>query len=156
MKLSHRCNSSSALRAGSAVVLASMLVPLAGCGSNAPTTNMAPPPANVRPSGGLTTKNKLVLLAGAAALYYYYQKSKKANASKNVQYYLSKNGRIYYRDPRNPKNVVWVTPPPQQVQSVQLPPDQAQAYSGIQGYDNQTTGNNLAYYFNGPGGAARQ
>jgi len=106
---------------------------------------------------GMSTKQKLVLLAGAAALYYYYRKSKTANEAKykgqQVQYYLSKNGRIYYREPGNPQNVIWVTPPPQQVRSVQLPPDQAGAYSDIQGYNNQTTGNGLDYYFSGQNGA---
>ncbi|BCM93225.1 hypothetical protein IAD21_05113 [Abditibacteriota bacterium] len=104
---------------------------------------------------GLNTKQKLVLLAGAAALYYYYRKSKSANEAKyrgqQVQYYLSKNGRIYYREPGNPKNVIWVTPPQQ---TFNVPASEAQQYSGIQGYKNQTTGNGLDYYFNGPGGSA--
>lgn len=106
--------------------------------------------------GGLSTKNKVVLLAGAAAMYYYYQRSKKANEAKyrgqQIQYYLSKNGGIYYREPGNPKNVIWVRPPQQ---TFQVPAAEAQAYSGIQGYNNQQTGNDLGYYFNGPGGAAR-
>lgn len=111
---------------------------------------------NRNTNAGLSTKQKVVLLAGAAALYYYYRKSKAANEAKfkgqQVQYYLSKNGRIYYRDPANPKNVVWVTPPPAQARSVEVPYDEGQQYSNIQGYNRQTTGNGLDYYFNGPSG----
>ena len=161
-QLLNRFNSTSALRAGSACVLASILVPLAGCGSPAPpATTGAPPPAigavnQNRPSLGVTTKQKVVLLAGAAALYYYYQKSKKATAAQYggqaVQYYRSKNGGIYYRDPKT-HEAHFVTAPST---SVSVPADQAQAYSGIQGYNNQTTGNGLDYYFNGHGGAATQ
>lgn len=104
---------------------------------------------------GMSTKQKVVLLAGAAALYYYYRRTKAANEAKyrgqQVQYYLSKNGRIYYREPGNPKNVIWVTPPQQ---TVRVPQAEAQQYSNIQGYNNQTTGNGIDYYFNGPGGTA--
>ncbi len=159
MKISTRFNSSSAFRGASYAVLASLLVPLAGCGSPAQTpVARAPMQPAMRPNTGMSTKQKAVLLAGAAAMYYYYQKSKKANAAKaagqSIQYYLSKNGRVYYRDPRNPRNAIYVTPPPNQVQSVQVSPQEAGAYSGIQGYNNQQTGNGLDYYFNGPGGAA--
>ncbi len=164
----NRFNSTSALRAGSACVLGSLLVPLAGCGSPAPpaTTGSMPPsqqmsrpamsaPNPNRPSLGLSGKQKVVLLAGAAALYYYYQKSKKATAAKYpgqaIQYYLSKNGGIYYRDPKNPRNAIFVTAP---TKTVSIPANEAQVYSGVRGYNNQTTGNGLDYYFNGQGGAA--
>jgi len=168
-----RFGSTSALRGVSILIIASMMVPLAGCGSpastpsgSAPMSNGAPPPgvgsqgANAqRPSLGITTKQKVVILAGAAALYYYYRKSKQKTAQQyagqQVQYYLSKNGRIYYRDPKNsdPKtNFVYVTPPQQNVQ-VQVPTSQGEQYSQVQGYNNQSNGNKLDYYFNGPGGA---
>jgi len=164
-KLVNRFNSTSALRGGSAFVLASLLVPLAGCGSPAPppTTSSSLPPQQMsrpamsapnpnRPSLGLSTK--VVLLTGAAALYYYYQHSKKATAAQYpgqaIQYYLSKNGGIYYRDPKT-HQPTFVTAP---TKTVSVPANEAQAYSGVQGYNNQTTGNGLDYYFNGPGGAA--
>ena len=164
-KLVNRFNSTSALRGGSAFVLASLLVPLAGCGSPAPppTTSSSLPPQQMsrpamsaphpnRPSLGLSTK--VVLLTGAAALYNYYQHSKKATAAQYpgqaIQYYLSKNGGIYYRDPKT-HQPTFVTAP---TKTVSVPANEAQAYSGVQGYNNQTTGNGLDYYFNGPGGAA--
>ncbi len=157
MKISHRFNPVSALRGGSYAVLASLLVPLAGCGSPAQQTTpqMAPPamrqPA-VRQNTGMSTKQKVVLLAGAAALYYYYQKSKKANearyAGQSIQYYRSKNGGIYYRDPRT-KQAIFVTAPTANYQ-VRIPESEAQGYAGIQqaqGYAGQQTGNGLDYYF---------
>ena len=158
----NRFNSTSALRSGSALVIASLLVPLAGCGSPAPpATTGGPPPAigamnQNRPSLGVTTKQKVVLLAGAAALYYYYQKSKKATAAQyggqQVQYYLSKNGGIYYRDPKT-HTATFVKPP---TNTVSVPDNEASAYSGIQGYNGQQTGNGIDYYFKGAGGAATQ
>jgi len=170
-----RFGSTLALRGASVVVIASMMVPLAGCGSpasappaSAPMSNGGPPPgvgssaANAqRPSLGITTKQKVVILAGAAALYYYYRKSKAKTAQEYagqaVQYYRSAtNGRIYYRDPKNPDpktNFVYVTPAQQNVQ-VRVPDSEGQQYSQVQGYNNRTTGNGLDYYFNGANGAA--
>ena len=110
-------------------------------------------------SPGMSGKQKLVLLAGAAALYYYYRKSKAANEKKynqKITYYRSKNGGIYYRDPTDTSKIprpIYVVPPGQSPRSVQVQPNEAQQYSGIQGYQNQTTGNNLDYYFQGNGGA---
>ena len=49
----------------------------------------------------MSTKKKLVLLAGAAALFYMYKKHQ-AKAGQQIQYYRSKNGRVYYREPNNP------------------------------------------------------
>ncbi len=168
MKITHRFNTNSALRGGNYFVLASLLVPLAGCGGKG--ADSAPPPSSSMPSGpppgamqpaankpslGLSTKQKVVLLAGAAALYYYYQKSKKETAAKyagqNIQYYLSKNGGIYYRDPQS-HQAIFVTAP---TKTVEVPPAEAQQYAQIQGYNNQTTGNGLDYYFKpAPGGGA--
>ena len=83
-------------------------------------------------------------------MYYAYQKFKKNNeaklANQKVQYYLSKNGRVYYRDPQT-HQAIWVTPPPSQVGTVSVPSSEAQPYAQIQGYNNQTTGNGLDYYF---------
>lgn len=145
-------------RPAGAVVVASLTLPtlLAGCGSPAQQTQQpqaqAPmtrnqPVANT----GMSTRQKVTLLAGAAALYYVYNRYKKQNAARlqgqNVQYYLSKNGRVYYRDPRNPQNVVWVTPAPEQVQSLEVPNSEAGAYSGIQGYNNVQSGKTLRDFF---------
>lgn len=100
---------------------------------------------------GMNTKQKVTLLAGAAALYYVYNRYKKKNAAKlqgqNVQYYLSKNGRVYYRDPQNPQNAIYVTPPPEQAQTFRVPASEAGAYSGIQGYENAPSGRTLQDYF---------
>ena len=140
-----------------ALLVASLLSPvlLVGCGNNAP-----PPPreatpgemGRMNPAGaptkqGMSTKKKLVLLAGAAALYYLYKKKQAANeAPKNVQYYLSKNGRIYYRDPKT-KQAIWVTPLPSQAPTYQIPESEAMSYQDIQGYNRQNTGHGLDHYF---------
>ncbi len=87
----------------------------------------------------MTTNQKLVLLAGAAALYYMYKKHQ-AKAGQKIQYYRSKNGRVYYREPGNPQQVHWVTPP---AQGFQVPAAEASEYSGIQGYGNSRTGRGL-------------
>src|ERR1051326_1068343 len=95
-----------------AVVAASLALPvLAGCsssnnnGANLPPiddtrgTNVSytpsAPSAPQEPRHGMTTGQKVALVAGAAALYWLYkhQKDKQGNP---VQYYQSKNGRIYY------------------------------------------------------------
>ena len=95
---------------------------------------------------GMTTKQKVMLLAGAAALYYLYRKhQQKAQAQgQTIQYYRSKNGRIYYREPNNPQQVHWVTPPRQ---PIQIPMDEAQQYSDIEGYNNQRSGRGLEQLF---------
>lgn len=97
-------------------------------------------PAPQQRSGMSSRTKKLVVLAGAAALYYLYKKHKSATAATGAdsQYYLSKNGRVYYRDAQHRAH--WVTPPPQ---GIQVPEDEASQYSGLQGYDNQTTGRDL-------------
>jgi|SwirhisoilCB2_FD_contig_111_1389325_length_1163_multi_4_in_0_out_0_2 hypothetical protein len=98
-------------------------------------------PAGVPPQQhtGLSNKQKVVLLVGAAALYYMYKKHRDAqNQPANVQYYLSKNGRVYYRDANHQAH--WVTPP---AQGIQVPADEAQDYRDFQGYNNQNTGRDL-------------
>jgi hypothetical protein len=95
----------------------------------------APAPA----ATGMSTTKKVVLLAGAAALYYMYEHHKTAEAGK-PQYYLSKNGRVYYRDPAT-HQAHWVTPPPQ---GISVPAADAQKYSDFQGYENKPNGKTLA------------
>jgi hypothetical protein len=89
---------------------------------------------------GLSTRNKvLITLAGAAALYYLYNQRKNAKAEgAQGKYYLSKNGRVYYRDAQN--RPVWVTPPSQ---GIQVPADQAEKYRDFQGYNGRSTGRDL-------------
>ncbi|MEH2393667.1 MAG: hypothetical protein V7K18_01245 [Nostoc sp.] len=89
---------------------------------------------------GLGTGQKVALLAGAAALYYVYNQHK--NASKEGaqgKYYLSKNGRVYYRDAE--KRPHWVTPPSE---GIRVPESEAQSYRQFQGYNGSTTGRDLS------------
>ena len=81
----------------------------------------------------MTTKQKVVLVAGAAALYWLYKHHQDAQG-KDVQYYQSKNGRIYYRDANHQAH--WVTPPSQ----VSVTPEEEQEISQYQGYNNNKTG----------------
>jgi hypothetical protein len=103
-------------------------------------------PALVKPTVPIVTtevaaRQKTVLLSGAAALYYMYKKKRDAhNRPTNAQYYLSKNGRIYYRAPRNPGQVIWVTPPRQ---GFRIPANEALEYKGMQGYNGSNTGRDL-------------
>ena len=135
-----------------------ILVPtlLAGCGgakqedtTPAPIdrSTTAPPPAKGSanaPKAGLTTKQKMVALAGAAALYYVYRKYQNSKTASGVQYYQSKtNGRIYYRDPKNPKQAIYVTPPSA---PVMVPESEASQYQGYAGYNNQMSGNKFGGY----------
>ena len=137
------------------LIVTSLVSPalFAGCGSNQQAS--APPPrdasagemARINPGAaptrqGMSTKKKLVLLAGAAALYYMYKRNqaKVAAGQSNVQYYLSKNGRIYYRDPKNPRQAIWVTPPRQ---GFSVPADEAMQYEGLQGYNGSNNGRDL-------------
>lgn len=89
---------------------------------------------------GMSTGKKVVLLAGAAALYYLYKKHQNASAQEGPdgQYYLSKNGRVYYRDAEHRAH--WVTPPSE---GITVPASQAEAYRDFQGYDGQATGRDL-------------
>jgi len=90
---------------------------------------------------GLSNAQKVgVTLAGAAALYYIYNQHKKSQAAKGEkpQYYLSKNGRVYYRDAQ--KQVRWVTPPKE---GIQVPAEEARQYQEFQGYNNRSTGRDL-------------
>ena len=101
-----------------------------------------PAPAN-QPQAkkkGLSTGQKAVItLAGAAALYYLYKQHQNTQAEgAQGKYYLSKNGRVYYRDAQ--KQPHWVTPPRG---GIQVPADQAQQYRDFQGYNNSPSGRDL-------------
>lgn len=92
--------------------------------------------------GGPSTKNKIVMLAGAAALYYLYRKHQQKNqaqASGTMEgqpvYYLSKNGRVYYRDASGQAH--WVTPPRK---GIPVQYEEAQRFRDLQGYDGSSTG----------------
>jgi hypothetical protein len=127
------------------VTIALATVSMAGCGREAP-----PPPVddtmaqgNRAPeakSQGMSTGKKVVLLAGAAALYYLYKKHQNAGKEgPEGQYYLSKNGRVYYRDAEHRAH--WVTPPPE---GIQVPASEAAEYREFQGYENRSTGRDLS------------
>lgn len=139
---------------GTALLLASTLAlsPLAACNTQQSTP---PPPVDdtrggrMAPGGaaapveqtGMSTKKKVVILAGAAALYYLYKRHKNAAADQtgaNSQYYLSKNGRVYYRDADHRAH--WVTAP---AEGIQVPAEEATDYQQFQGYDNGTGGRDL-------------
>ncbi|HEX8834536.1 MAG TPA: hypothetical protein VF719_10065 [Abditibacteriaceae bacterium] len=149
-------SASTIMRPAALVVAASMLVPtLSGCGSqqaSAPpppmdasrNSRMPAPAGSQQRAGGMTGKQKLVLLAGAAALYYMYKRKQNA-AGQQVQYYQSKNGRIYYRDPKT-KQAIWVTPPQG---GIQVPANEAQEYSNYQGYENRNDGQEFGRYGSG-------
>jgi hypothetical protein len=73
----------------------------------------------------MSTQKKLALLAGAAALVYLYNKHKNAKGNgASGKYYLSKNGRVYYRDAKG--NAIWVTPP---AGGIQVPAEEAAFYN---------------------------
>ncbi len=87
----------------------------------------------------MSTEKKVVILAGAAALYYMYKHHQSAaSTDAEGQYYLSKNGRVYYRDAEHRAH--WVTPPSA---GIQVPSNEAADYKQFQGYDNQSAGRDL-------------
>jgi len=138
-----------------AVLLSALLtVPLlTSCGGGSRTA--APPPVDdttgrtvsdrvpgnqPQAKKGLSTGQKVAILAGAAALYYLYNQQKNAQGTgPQGKYYLSKNGRVYYRDAQNRAH--WVTPPPE---GIQVPESQAQQYRDFQGYNGRSTGRDLS------------
>lgn len=88
---------------------------------------------------GLSNTQKVAILAGAAALYYLYNQHKnKQEQGQQGKYYLSKNGRIYYRDAQHRAH--WVTPPPG---GIKVPESEAQKYRDFEGYNNSPTGRDL-------------
>ncbi len=81
----------------------------------------------------------MAILAGAAALYYLYNQHKnRQEQGPEGQYYLSKNGRVYYRDAQHRAH--WVTPPPE---GIRVPEAEARQYRDFQGYNNSPTGREL-------------
>ena len=101
------------------------------------------PPMTTQPAKtGMSTGKKVVIgLAGAALLYYLYkhhEKAKEMAQGQDVQYYQSKNGQIYYRDPKT-HQVHWVTPP-----KVEVSDDEAQELQRYKGYNNSQTGEDYA------------
>jgi hypothetical protein len=69
----------------------------------------APPVPTVPATSPL---QKVVMLAGAAALDWLYRQHQNAKGDgPNGRYYRSKDGRVYYHDPRTYR-VIWVTSPP--------------------------------------------
>lgn len=89
---------------------------------------------------GLSTGQKVAILGGAAALYYLYTRHKnKQEKGAQGKYYLSKNGRIYYRDEQNRAH--WVTPPSE---GIRVPESEAEQYRDFQGYNNKTSGRTLS------------
>lgn len=99
-----------------------------------------PGPANSpKVNKGLSTGQKVAILAGAAGLYYLYrQHQNKQEQGPQGKYYLSKNGRVYYRDQQGRAH--WVTPPQG---GIRVPESEAQAYRDFQGYNNRSTGRTL-------------
>ena len=125
------------------------------CGSSQQSSAPPPPVDDTRAGGvqtnrastpspqakkGLSTAQKVgITLVGAAALYYLYNQHKnKQEQGSQGKYYLSKNGRVYYRDAQ--KRVHWVTPPPE---GIKVPESEAARYRDFQGYNNQNTGRDL-------------
>lgn len=135
----------------------SMVVPtiLAGCGGAPQQTAMTPPPGMenprnapvAQPRQGMSTGKKVALLAGAAALYYIYKKRQAAQqeAGPNGKYFLSKNGRVYYRNLKT-GDFQWVSPPRQ---PIQVPMDEAAQYQEYAGFNNRSNGRSFGGY--GPG-----
>ncbi|MEH2160421.1 MAG: hypothetical protein V7K38_05100 [Nostoc sp.] len=90
-------------------------------------------------SRGLSTGQKVAILAGAAGLFYLYNQRKNAQGTgAQGKYYLSKNGRVYYRDAQ--RRPIWVTVPQE---GIRVPQEEAQQYRDFQGYNNSPTGRDL-------------
>lgn len=130
------------------VLLGSTLSPLTiACGKEAPpapvddtrASQTQPNSATVTKSG-VSAGQKVVLLAGAAALYYMYKHHQTAGSATGPesQYYLSKNGRVYYRDADHRAH--WVTPP---TEGVRVPESEAPQFRQFQGYDGSASGRDL-------------
>ena len=115
------------------------LLLLVGC---PPTVNSqsgpgsAPMRRSEQPRQGMSTRNKVLLLAGGAALYYLYNKHKnRQGQGAQGRYYLSKNGRVYYRDLKTGA-YRWVDPPRQ---PIRVPAQEYERYTGrpVEGYDGR-------------------
>lgn len=103
------------------------------------TVSNVPPGNQPQAKKGLSNTQKVAILAGAAALYYLYNRNKnKQGQGAEGKYYLSRNGRVYYRDAQGRAH--YVTPPSG---GIQVPESEAQQYRDFQGYNNRTTGRDL-------------
>ena len=135
---------------------ASMVAPglLAGCGGQQQSATAPPmmqqPRMQQQPRQGMTGKQKALLLGGAALAYYLYKKNRNAQNQplpQGVQMYRSKNGGIYYRDPRNPQVPVYVVPPSGQPFNTQLQVNESELQGlnlqQYQGYGGSTSGTGL-------------
>jgi hypothetical protein len=124
------------IRTVAALLVGLIALPLAGCGGqriNAESryngTPYNPPPAQPNRTGlpNLTTKQKVLLLAGAAAVYYLYKKHQnRQGEGPDGRYFLSKNGRVYYRDMKTGQ-FHWVDPPSQ---PIRVPAEDYERYTG--------------------------
>jgi hypothetical protein len=125
----------------SVVMTGLVLTSLTACGGGPQQTSNNPYGTTPQPRGGGIFNNKAVLLSGAAALYYLYQKNHEMRKAGEAvpRYYLSRNGRVYYRDKSGLAH--WVTPP---AGGVTVPPAIAERYKDFQGYDGQSTGRDMA------------
>ncbi|MEH1921573.1 hypothetical protein [Nostoc sp.] len=136
-----------------AVMLSALLmVPLlSSCGGGSRNASVPPPVDDTvsrtvsdrtnQPEAkkGLSTGQKVAILAGAAGLYYLYNQHKNASQEgAQGKYYLSKNGRVYYRDAEHRAH--WVTPPSE---GIRVPESEAQKYREFQGYNRSATGRDL-------------
>jgi hypothetical protein len=119
------------------LLAAMMLTPLAGCGSNTiraesppgqpPMSQNRPMPMPETQRPGMTTKQKVLLLAGAAAVYYLYKKHQNRQGhGPEGKYFMSKNGRVYYRNLKTGE-YKWVDPPKQ---PISVPADEYERYTG--------------------------
>ncbi|CAD0232248.1 hypothetical protein [Planktothrix agardhii] len=98
-----------------------------------------PPPQQPQAKQGFSNGQKVAVLVGAAALYYIYNQHKdRTEQGSQGQYYLSKNGRVYYRDAEGRAH--WVTPP---AEGIQVPEEQAKPYQDFEGYNGRSTGLNI-------------
>lgn len=90
------------------------------------------------PKTGMSTGKKVAILAGAAALYYMYKRSQnKKTEGAEGKYYLSKNGRVYYRDATGQAHYVTAPAP------IEVPQDEINQYPELnryKGYNNQNSG----------------
>lgn len=138
------------------VLIALLILPVAtACGSSNRSAQLPPvddtrggtqvvdrTPAARQPQQvrrGLSNGQKVAILAGAAALYYLYNQHKNSQEhGAEGKYYLSKNGRVYYRDAQGRAH--WVTPPRE---GIRVPEEEAQRYRDFQGYNGRTTGRDL-------------
>jgi hypothetical protein len=116
-----------------------MVLPLAGCAERNVGAESQPygqPTAPAQPRQGMTGKQKVMLLAGAAAVYYLYKKHQNRQGhGPDGKYFLSKNGRVYYRDMKTGQ-FHWVDPPRQ---PISVPAEEYERYTGqrASGYDGR-------------------